>query len=345
MVEVVTDKRELPDLLGRWGVIDPPTGLSTFANHQRAYIKVQDGCLLDCSFCIIPKVRPNVASRPPEHIADEVARLYENGYREFVLTGIHLGHYGVEQNAGKPRDAWLRLSRLLERLVALPGDLRFRLSSIECTELTRELIDVCAAHPTKIAPHFHVCLQSGSESVLRRMRRRWGPRRFVDRCRLLQDWRLDMPAITTDVIVGFPGETEADFQETLAVCREVAFSKIHVFPYSVRRGTDAAKFPDQVPADVRNERCARLGALSDELRDAFHARLIGRTLRVLAENPPHPTLPGKIDPRNEASGRMVGTSCRYTPVEFPGTTALRKSFVDVRITEGAWGAVNRRAYG
>ncbi len=121
VVEVVTDKRELPDLLGRWGVIEPATGISTFANHQRAYIKVQDGCLLNCSFCIIPKVRPHVTSRPPEHIVDEVQRLYENGYREFVLTGIHLGHYGVEHNRGKSKADWLRLSRLLEQLVALPA--------------------------------------------------------------------------------------------------------------------------------------------------------------------------------------------------------------------------------
>jgi len=320
VVEVVTDKREIPDLLGRWGVSDPPTGISQFTNHQRAYLKVQDGCLLRCSFCIIPHVRPHVTSRSVEQIVEEVERLYANGYREFVLTGIHLGHYGVEQNGGKPKEEWLRLSRLLERLLSLPGEFRIRLSSIECTELTRELIAVCAAHPERIAPHFHVCLQSGSDAVLRRMKRRWGARRFIDRCRMLQE-NLDQPAITTDIIVGFPGETDDDFAQTLAVSREVGFSKIHIFPYSPRRGTEAALYAEQVPAAVRVARCAELAALDVELRDDFHKRLIGRRLRVLAENP--------VENR---PGWMHGTSCRYATVEFPGTTALRKQLIDVTAT-------------
>ncbi len=320
VVEVVTDKRELPDLLGRWGVIDPPTGLSTFANHQRAYIKVQDGCLLNCSFCIIPSVRPNVSSRAPDDIVEEVTRLYANGYREFVLTGIHLGHYGVEQNQGKPKSDWLRLSRLLERLMAMPLDLRVRLSSIECTEITRELLAVCVANPERIAPHFHVCLQSGSEKILRAMRRRWGPQRFVDRCRLVQE-SLDNPALTTDIIVGFPGETDADFEQTLDVTRTLGFSKIHVFPYSPRRGTDAAKYGDQVPPAVRQARCDELKRLGDELRAAYYQTLVGRRLRVLAENP-NPAVPEN----------MVGTSCRYAAVEFRGTPAQRKQFVACRIT-------------
>ena len=117
VVEVVTDKRELPDLLGRFGVVDIPTGISTFANRQRAYVKVQDGCLLRCSFCIIPQIRPNFVSRPPEHIVDEVRRLVADGFREIVLTGIHLGHYGVEQNRGRPKPEWLRLANLIERIV------------------------------------------------------------------------------------------------------------------------------------------------------------------------------------------------------------------------------------
>ena len=138
--EVVTDKRELPDLLARHGVRDVPTGISTFqaGRRRRAFVKVQDGCLLDCSYCIIPRVRPNLISRPPEHILDEIARLAANGYREIVLTGIHLGHYGVEWNAGKPKRDWLRLSHLLERIVALPSPpFRVRLSSIEATEVTQ----------------------------------------------------------------------------------------------------------------------------------------------------------------------------------------------------------------
>jgi threonylcarbamoyladenosine tRNA methylthiotransferase MtaB len=211
VAEVLTDKREIPDLLGRFGVLDVPRGISRFGNRHRAYVKVQDGCLLRCSYCIIPYVRPQIHSRPPQDVIEEVRRLVDNGYREIVLTGVHLGHYGIEGNWNKPKDQWLRLSKLVSELARLPGDFRLRLSSIEATEVTRELIAVMAEFPHRIAPHLHICLQSGSDAVLRRMRRRWGSRLFVDRCRLVRE-SLDNPAITTDIIVGFPGESEADFR-------------------------------------------------------------------------------------------------------------------------------------
>ena len=187
VAEVVTDKRELPDLLGRFGVIDFPDGISRFSNRHRAYVKVQDGCLLRCSYCIIPTVRPNMASRPLNAIVREVERLVDNGHREIILTGIHLGHYGVEWNYKKPKSEWTRLSHLLRALVKLPGDFRIRLSSIEATEVTRELVEITRDHGDKICPHFHVCLQSGSDGILRRMKRRWGAKRFVDRCNLIRE--------------------------------------------------------------------------------------------------------------------------------------------------------------
>jgi threonylcarbamoyladenosine tRNA methylthiotransferase MtaB len=317
VAEVITDKRELPDLLGRFGVVDIPTGISTFANHQRAYIKVQDGCMLRCSFCIIPHVRPRLSSRSPQHISDEVRRLYANGYREFVLTGIHLGHYGVEWSRSRSKRDWFRLSHLLERLVAIEGDFRIRLSSIEATEVTRELIDVMTRHPRKICPHLHISLQSGSERVLARMRRRWGAKRFIDRCRLVQQ-SLDLPAITTDIIVGFPGETDEDFQATCDVAREVGFSKIHIFPFSARRGTAAAEMPNQAPAELKNHRVERLQSLEAELRDDYYYRLLGRPLRVLIESP--------VAYRTD---RMMGTSCRYAPVELEASIHQRKQFVEV----------------
>jgi threonylcarbamoyladenosine tRNA methylthiotransferase MtaB len=317
VAEVITDKRELPDLLARAGVVDLPTGISSFAGHQRAYVKVQDGCMLRCSFCIIPYVRPHLASRPPEHIVAEVEGLYANGYREFVLTGIHLGHYGVERNRGRSKRDWTRLSHLLERLVRIDGDFRIRLSSIEATEVTRELVEVMAAHPAKICPHLHISLQSGSEAVLRRMRRRWGPRRFVDRCKLVQR-ALDQPAITTDIIVGFPGESEADFQATCDVARDVGFSKIHIFPYSARRGTPAAEMPEQIAPEVKADRVRRLGEFESQLRDRYYASLLGRQLRVLVESP-----------FESQPGHMIGTSCRYAPVVFRGDVSQRKQFVDV----------------
>src|SRR3990170_3501263 len=141
VTQVVTDKRELPDLLGRFGVTDVPTGISGFGRRHRAYVKVQDGCMLRCSFCIIPHVRPQLASRPIEHIVEEVRRLVDRGYREVVLTGIHLGHYGVDWNRHAPKRHWIRLSHLVARIAQLPGDFRVRLSSIEATEVTRELIE------------------------------------------------------------------------------------------------------------------------------------------------------------------------------------------------------------
>jgi len=302
VVEVVTDKRELPDLLGRFGVVDVPTGISGFGDRHRAYIKVQDGCMLRCSFCIIPQVRPNLASRPADDIIAEARRLVDNGYREIVLTGIHLGHYGVEWNRGRPKQEWTRLAQLVERLAELPGDFRIRLSSIEATEVTRELIRVMAEHPEKVCPHLHISMQSGSDAVLWRMRRRWGSRRFVDRCRLVQE-TLHKPSITTDIIVGFPGETDAEFEETCAVAREVGFSKIHIFPFSARRGTPAFEMPGQLSKKLKSARRRHLADVETQTREQYFRSLVGERLRVLVE--------GTCDDQPD---HVQGTACRYAPV-------------------------------
>jgi threonylcarbamoyladenosine tRNA methylthiotransferase MtaB len=275
---------------------------------------VQDGCMLRCSFCIIPHVRPNLASRPVVHILDEVRRLVDRGYREVVLTGIHLGHYGVDWNRNAPKEKWVRLSHLVRQIAELPGDFRVRLSSIEATEVTRELIEVMAEHGDKVAPHLHISMQSGSDGVLRRMRRRWGSRRFIDRCQLLKD-RLDRPAITTDIIVGFPGETDAEFEETVAVSRTVGFSKIHIFPFSARRGTPAATMANQVPKQLQQERCRELAREEGELRTRYYNELLGKRLRVLAES--------------KERELWSGTSCRYATVEFDAAAKDEGKFVDV----------------
>jgi threonylcarbamoyladenosine tRNA methylthiotransferase MtaB len=340
--QVVTDKRELPDLLGRFGVSDVPTGISGFGRRHRAYVKVQDGCMLRCSFCIIPYVRPHLSSRPVEHILDEVRRLVDRGYREVVLTGIHLGHYGVEWNRHLPKHQWVRLSHLVRRIAELPGEFRLRLSSIEATEVTRELIDVMADYPAKVAPHLHISMQSGSDAVLRRMRRRWGAQRFIDRCRLVQE-RLDRPAITTDIIVGFPGETDADFQATIDAARAVGFSKFHIFPFSPRRGTPAAEMTGQVPDYVRQERSRELAAAEAMLREAYYRSLIGRRLRVLVE----------ARSEERAASHWLGTSCRYATVELPATAADEGRLVDAaasdvrgeRIVAASIGAVVGRCIG
>jgi len=317
VTEVLTDKRELPDLLGRFGVTDVPTGISGFGRRHRAYVKVQDGCLLRCSFCIIPHVRPQLTSRPTQHILDEVRRLVDNGYREVVLTGIHLGHYGVDWNRNLPKEQWTRLSHLVRSIAGLPGDFRVRLSSIEATEVTRELISVMQDHGDKVCPHLHISMQSGSDSVLRRMRRRWGSQRFIDRCGLLKE-QLDQPAITTDIIVGFPGETDQEFAETCDVARQVGFSKIHIFPFSARRTTPAAEMPGQLPKKIKQQRGRELANVEAELRDKYFASLQGKQLRVLVESP----LKDKL-------GYAVGTSCRYAPVEVSLETAEIGEFVDV----------------
>ena len=304
VAEVITNKRELPDLLGRFGVVDIPNGISGLTNRHRAYVKVQDGCLLRCSYCIIPSVRPDMYSRPMQDVLDEVRRLADRGFREVVLTGIHLGHYGVDFNRGRPKSEWVRLSRLVREICQANSEIRVRLSSIESTEVTRELIDVMCEFPEQVCPHLHVCLQSGSDSVLRRMRRRWSVKHIVDRCNEVKQ-RLDRPALTTDVIVGFPGESDAEFEETLRTCREIGFSKIHMFPFSARRGTPAADMPDQVAPEIKAARGEQLAECEARLRQEYAETLVGSRLRVLLE---------KLDSDSLAAR---GTSCPYIGKSIP----------------------------
>lgn len=322
VAEVVTDKRELPDLLGRFGVVDLPKGISGLSGRHRAYVKVQDGCLLNCSYCIIPKVRPQMFSRPSQEVVDEIWGLIDGGFREVVLTGIHLGHYGVDFNSGKPREQWTRLSTLLRDLVKLPGDFRIRLSSIEATEVTRDLLSVLRDFGDKVCPHLHVCVQSGSDRILRKMKRRWNAKRIVDRCHLVAR-ELHQPAFSTDVIVGFPGETEADFEQSKQVCRDIGFSKIHMFPFSPRRTTPAAEMPDQIAKAVKQTRGKELAALESELRQNYFQSLVGETVQVLVES------------LDEATGEASGTTCRYAPatVKLPeSANTTTGNFISFQVT-------------
>jgi threonylcarbamoyladenosine tRNA methylthiotransferase MtaB len=317
VAEVVTDKRELPDLLGRFGVVDIPNGISGLNNRHRAYVKVQDGCLLRCSYCIIPTVRPEMYSRPMQEILNEVRVLIDRGFQEVVLTGIHLGHYGVDFNRGKPKPQWTRLSHLVRAICALSSDVRVRLSSIEATEVTRELIDVMTEFPDQVCPHLHVCLQSGSDRILRLMKRRWTRRHIIDRCKLVSR-ELHLPAFTTDVIVGFPGETESDFEDTLDACRQIGFSKIHMFPFSPRRGTPAAEMADQVPKSVKSERGRALAELEAKLQREYFESLVGEKLQLLVEH---------VD----QNGTVTGTSCRYAPIRASVPEAQENQLIDIAI--------------
>jgi threonylcarbamoyladenosine tRNA methylthiotransferase MtaB len=327
VVKVVTDKQRLAQELRDFGVVAVPQGITRFDGHQRAFVKVQDGCLLNCTYCIIPHVRPTLRSRPPEEILAEVRGLAERGCQEIVLTGVHLGHYGIDLGRGRPREQWRRLWHLLERLADLPGDFRIRLSSLEAAEVRDDLVRVLAGHP-RICPHLHLCLQSGSDRILAAMRRRYRSGGFLERCRRLRA-ALDEPAFTTDVIVGFPGETDADFDATCRVVREVGFCKVHVFSFSPRQGTPAALLLGAVPPPLVAARRQRLLELEAETMAAYHRRLIGRQLDVLVEGP---------DPRRPGWAR--GTSCRSAPVAFPGhAPALLARRVPIRAYCAQDGAV------
>lgn len=318
VAQVVTSKERLPEELAAFGVTRQPQGISRFDDHQRAFVKVQDGCLLNCSYCIIPSVRPTLRSRPADEIIAEVSRLVEAGFHEVVLTGIHLGHYGIDLCKGRPRSEWVRLWHLLDQLAALPGDFRVRLSSLEAAEVRDDLVQALARHP-RICPHLHLCLQSGSDRILKKMKRRYSRAGFLERCRRIRA-ALDRPAFSTDVIIGFPGESAEDFEATCSALREVGFCKVHVFSYSPRQGTPAAEMKETVPPPVVARRREALRRLERELAREYQRSLVGRTLDVLVETA------DAVRP-----GNVIGTSCRYVPVSFRGyLPALIRKRVPVR---------------
>lgn len=303
--EVVTDKRELPDVLARQGVVDMPTGISHFDGRKRAYVKVQDGCVLRCTYCIIPQVRPGLRSRSPEEIEAEVRRLIDNGYKEIVISGIHVGHYGVDTTRGRLGKPPFRLWHLFRRLDRIPGDWRMRLSSIEANEVDDEFIS-SAADCEHFCPQFHPALQSGSNGVLARMRRRYRVEPFLEKLDRIRDV---MPgvAFTTDVIIGFPGETDAEFEETLETCRQAQFMKMHLFPFSPRKSTSAATFEDQVSPEIRKARMQQAALVERQLAMRYYETQIDQALEVLVERECH-----------DRAGWVRGTDRHYVPVEFPG---------------------------
>ena len=276
----------------------------------RAFVKVQEGCDNYCTFCIIPYARGRLKSRRPDDAVAEVMLLAEKGYREIVLTGIHLGNYGVDLRDGT------RLSTLVERLLAIPGISRIRLGSIESVEVSDELIRILQTE-RRVCRHLHLPIQSGSDAVLARMHRHY---RLAEFKKLIATLREKIPglALTTDLIVGFPGETEALFEETLETLRELKFSGIHVFPYSPRTGTPAASYPDQVSPAVKKERVHRVEELETEIATAYRRTFLGKSVRVLAEE-----LRG---------GRWEGVSDEYIRVSFTGEGIEKGGLYEVRVT-------------
>ncbi|HNQ24529.1 MAG TPA: MiaB/RimO family radical SAM methylthiotransferase [Phycisphaerae bacterium] len=278
-----------------------------FDGHQRAFLKVQDGCDANCTYCIIPKLRPVLRWKPIPRAVQEVADLVAAGHREIVVSGIFLGAYGrATARAERLRETGRPLADLVAALAQVPGLARLRLSSLEPGDVDEALLAVLAGYPACV-PHLHLPLQSGSARTLRRMGRQYGPGDYLD---LLDRVRcgLDRPALTTDVIVGFPGESEEDFAATLQLAERAGFVKIHAFPFSPRAGTAAARrSPDFVDGTLVRTRMARLAELEASTSLAFRRQFVGRTERVLVER------------RIERPGQppvCVGHADRYFPVEF-----------------------------
>lgn len=247
------------------------------AGHTRAFIKIQDGCDQFCSYCIIPYTRGRIRSRKPGEIIKEVENLGSQGYQEMVLTGIHLSSYGAEFEEGKQN----ALVDLLVRLDKIPGIKRLRLGSLEPRIVTEDFARTLAGLKT-ICPHFHLSLQSGSDSVLKRMNRRYTTAQYREVCRILRTW-FDNPAITTDVITGFPGETEEEFRETADFLREIRFYETHIFKYSRREGTRAARMEGQIPESVKASRSDELLAMGAAMSLEYRKSFLGQEKEVLME--------------------------------------------------------------
>ena len=280
-------------------------GAETFTGRSRAFLKIQDGCNSHCAYCIVPSVRGPSRSLPPAEVMERMRELAANGYLEIVLTGIHLGAWGMDLNPARCLSDMLRIS---EEDAAL-RNVRVRLSSLEPTEWTDEIID-CMLRSQKVCPHAHIPLQSGDADILHAMGRTYSPEFFKD---LVARLAREIPNINIgiDVIAGLPGETDACFDNTFRLLESLPFGYLHVFPYSRRPGTRAALMPAQVPAAVIRERMRILRQLSDRKKQAFFERFIGADMEVLVE--------GR---RDRSTGLLRGISGNYIPVLFNGDDAL-----------------------
>lgn len=279
--------------------------------RTRAFVKVQEGCDNYCTFCIIPYARGKLKSRRQEDAVREIRRLVSEGYREVVLTGIHLGNYGKDLHDGTS------LATLVAELVKIPDLLRIRLGSVESVELSEDLISIMQNEP-KVCRHLHLPIQSGSDAVLKGMNRHYRLPQFK---KLISELREKVPgiALTTDLIVGFPGETEENFEETLDTLREIRFSGIHVFPYSRRTGTPAASYPNQVPNGVKKERVHRVQELEKEIALDYRKQFLGKVVRVLAEE--------------EKNGFFEGLTDEYIRVSIRNSHIERGHMYPVHIDE------------
>ena len=281
--------------------------ISHFDNHTRAFVKIQDGCNAFCSYCIIPYTRGRVRSKNKEDVIEEVSRLVRDGYKEIVLTGIHTGRYGIDINSS--------LYELLCELVKIPNIYRIRLSSIEINEVTPEIIDLYKNNKI-MARHLHVPLQSGSNKILKLMNRRYNKEEFmkmIDKLREIEDISL-----TTDLIVGFPNETDDDFEETMDTLKKIHFTKIHTFPYSRRRGTVADKMDGHISGDIKKKRVHEVIELSNEYENEYYKSKISKVYD------------GVVERHN--NGLVVVHTSNFIPVIIDDNDNIEKnSIVNVKI--------------
>lgn len=287
-------------------------GISKFPGHGRAFVKVQDGCNKACTFCKVVIVRGGLKSRPLAFILREAERLIRAGYRELVLTGIQLGAYGKDDSTHGT------LAGLIRRMVCLDGLERLRLSSINPYDVTDELIDRVASEP-KCCPHLHIPLQSGANRVLERMRRGYTREDYLDRIRALRERICDF-SLTLDCMVGFPGETDQDFEETIEMLDLVRPLKIHAFPYSLRTGTRASRFPDHVPAEIIKKRMKKILGAGCALRAACLGDWIGRMVAFLVEE------------YDDVRGAVQGVTPHYLPVTALGDAKMVGKTITRQIT-------------
>ncbi len=256
------------------------------AENTRAYLKVQDGCNQFCTYCIIPYARGRIRSRSIEAVEAEVRRLAASGYREIVLTGIHLSSYGMENYSKKeqtllcPDTGEVPLIDLIRRIDGVPGIERIRLGSLEPRIVTEPFVEALSS--TKVCPHFHLSLQSGCNETLERMNRHYHTEEYLESCKILRRF-YDRPAVTTDVIVGFPGESEEEFGKTMQFVEQVQFAQMHIFKYSRRKGTRAADMSEQVPDQVKAARSEALFALEEKMERAYEQLFFGEETTVLFE--------------------------------------------------------------
>lgn len=288
-----------------------------FSDRTRASLKIQEGCNNFCTFCIIPWSRGLLRSRKPENVIEQAQKLVDAGYKEIVLTGIHTAGYGEDMKD-------YNFANLLEDLeTKVEGLKRIRISSIEASQITDEVIEVLDKS-TKIVRHLHIPLQSGSNTVLQRMRRKYSAEFYEEKVNRIKE-ALPGLAITSDIIVGFPGETEEEFLETYEFVQRIGYSELHVFPYSRRTGTPAARMENQVPEDIKEERLQKMIDLSDKLAKQYAAKYENTVLDVIPEEKSSTKL-----------GSLVGYTDNYLKVQFEGPEELIGSIVRVKITKAGY---------